>query len=415
MRLRWLAVIAVICGLLGQWGLAPTLSHAQSDEGEQRSSSGVPPRYRQLIRKALDEYGLGNWAEAKVYFREAHAIWANARTFRGLGMTCYESRNYVEAISMLEQALANKEQPLTPKMAEEARAIVEQARHFVSVLELTPPQATVVINGKKAERNSSGEIVLDPGVHQLQAQADGYETLYTSVTADGGNRLYLRMSQERSAAAAAVPESRSVDLARPREDDKPTDAPPPEAAGYTEQNPVIGAILAPIGVAGLATGWVFYSLRQGIRRQLPYIDENGVEVPTLLSDVANVKTYGIISLAAAGGGALILSLSEFFWLPDHPSVPAWAWVLGGVGTAIAGAGLAFSLLGTHCEMGDTASACQSVVADAVFGPLLAIHGLPFLALPLNYAIRVWTRPAGIEVSLIPGGVHGPSLTLMGRF
>src|SRR3954462_10962838 len=90
------------------------------------------PEYKELIRKALQEYQLGNWAEAKVFFSDAHVLFPNARTLRGLGLTTYALRDYVQAIGYFEASLRNPVQPLSPQLQAGVRELLDQALRFVA-------------------------------------------------------------------------------------------------------------------------------------------------------------------------------------------------------------------------------------------------------------------------------------------
>src|SRR5437763_10868 len=59
------------------------------------AQASAEQNYDELIRQAVTEFSLGHWTEAKVFFARAHARNPNARTLRGLGLSCYEARSYV--------------------------------------------------------------------------------------------------------------------------------------------------------------------------------------------------------------------------------------------------------------------------------------------------------------------------------
>ncbi|MEY4575805.1 MAG: hypothetical protein RL701_508, partial [Pseudomonadota bacterium] len=164
----------------------PARGFAQAD-----SAREAPPAYREHIAKALQEFSLGHWSEARVYFAEAHALWPNARTFRGLGMACYEARDYSEAIDFLEQALQNSTQPLTPKLAAESRDILQQAKRFVANvrIDVVPANAVITIDDRALVRRPDGGTMLNPGEHQLDVSADGFQDLHRSFMAEAGQSL----------------------------------------------------------------------------------------------------------------------------------------------------------------------------------------------------------------------------------
>jgi hypothetical protein len=184
-------------------------------------------------------------------------------------------------------------------------------------------------------------------------------------------------------------------------------APAAQGAELDEQALVPGIVLAALGVGGLATSWVLYAQKQNIRR-MPWPDTD--EIPS--SEISDYNTRGVVALSVAGAGSLLLSVSDYFWLPNDPSVPALAWVAGGVGTAVGLTGLGFYIWGTQCPRFtatvDSPLACRNFSADKIFGPLLAMHGLPLVAVPLSYALRAALRPTGVEVSVSVGPIQASS-------
>jgi tetratricopeptide (TPR) repeat protein len=187
LMLAWLALAST----------APTLfaqdQAAQPNAGQPNKEKLA--QYRELIAKALQEYSLGHWPEARVFFMDAHALWPNARTLRGLGMASYEARSYVEAIGYLEQAIGNKTQPLTPKLAAEAQSILEQAKRFVSTihLETEPQSADVTVDDEPVKYRPDGAMLLDPGDHTLQVASSGYVSDSRTLHAEAGRDLHVRV------------------------------------------------------------------------------------------------------------------------------------------------------------------------------------------------------------------------------
>jgi hypothetical protein len=166
----------------------------------------------------------------------------------------------------------------------------------------------------------------------------------------------------------------------------------------TDQNIVAGALLATAGVAGLATGWILYTLRYDQQIDISNMQMLGGEVP--FNEIQPAAP-----LAAIGVGALVLSISDYFWPPDDEGVPAWAWVAGGLGVAVVGAGIAVAAATSDCVVNDApvmSSEMDIMAADGteptvcgqywtdssgIFGPMIALHGMPLISLPIAYAIR----------------------------
>jgi len=384
------------------------------------SAQAAPPAdtraaYRALIAKALQEYSLGHWAEARVYFSDAHAIWPNARTLRGLGMACYEARAYDESIDFLQRALENRVQPLTTKLATEARELLDQATRFVGrvVVDVQPSIGAVTIDSKPVQTRSDGSIFINPGEHQLDVTASGYELVHRKFVVDPGQRLRLHvelisLSQEHaSTGAEATPTPRRV--ANPA----PLPAAPPRLV-LANQQPTAALILTGLGLAAIGTGWAFYAVHDNARLSL--WNHNVVSAdPFDPAVIERYRTSEAIALAATGGGSLLLSLATYFWLPEHPGVPAWAIVAGTVGLGIGVTALALSLAVEHCDLSNRNLDCQRVVADRSFGPMVAMHALPFLSLPLMYALRSRTYEEQVALSLSWSQAGGPYVRLAGRF
>jgi hypothetical protein len=393
------------------------------------SAQAAPPQdtraaYRELISKALQEYSLGHWAEARVYFADAHAIWPNARTLRGLGMVCYEARAYDESIGFLQRALDNPVQPLPAKLAVEARDLLEQAKRFVGrvVVEVNPSIGTVTIDSKPLEVRADGSVFVNPGEHQLDVTASGYQPTHREFVVDAGQhlRLYVELnapSQERALGPSGPSrpsrpnetETESVSPQVSAPEPRPT-APP--TLVLENQQPVVALVLSGLGLAAIGTGWAYYAVHNDARlslwRHMILSDE-----PFDSRVVQRYRTSEAIALAGAAGGSLLLSMATYFWLPDDPDVPAWAVLAGTVGVAIGVTALVFALGAKHCDLANRSPDCQQVSADRSFAPMLALQALPFLSLPLMYAVRPRTYEQQTALSL--SWVNGPYLRLAGRF
>jgi hypothetical protein len=164
----------------------------------QESDGAEPAEYRPTIERALDEYQLGNFQEARDQFSRAHALFPNARTLRGLGFTAFELRNYVDAVQSLKGALASQVRPLTGKLRTKTEEMLERARGYVGTLslKLEPPNAVLSIDGIRAsERTPSLE--LDVGDHVLEFRAEGRLSERRAVRIKGGQTEVLEVSLAR--------------------------------------------------------------------------------------------------------------------------------------------------------------------------------------------------------------------------
>lgn len=187
--------LALLCLALSVWAGAP---HARADGAQD---------YGELIREAVGEFERGNWEEAHVLFRRAHALSPNARTFRGLGITAFESRRYVEAISALESALVDENKALTPEQRSEVESVIARARTFVAIyrIRVRPDDAEVLVDGARVD--PSRELVLDPGEHAFVARAAGHEDYQAIQRANAGskNELEIELRPEAQGALSTPP------------------------------------------------------------------------------------------------------------------------------------------------------------------------------------------------------------------
>jgi hypothetical protein len=209
----------------------------------------------------------------------------------------------------------------------------------------------------------------------------------------------LQPKQARRAKQQALIEAPIELSAPPPPPAAPEPVPEQTAEPETDQNIVAGALLAGAGVAGLATGWILYTLRADQQSQVLNAPlEGGEDAP--LNEIQPVAP-----LAAIGVGALVLSISDYFWPPDDEGVPAWAWVAGGIGVAAIGAGIAIAATTSDCvgadanmmpseldmltAEGTAPTVCGQYWTDSsgIFGPMIALHGMPLISLPIAYAIR----------------------------
>ncbi len=181
---------------------------------------------------------------------------------------------------------------------------------------------------------------------------------------------------------------------------EPTPAPPDPTSPEPEPAPAPAARTPPdhtlahwaggvsfaLGLGAYATSWSFLGYRAAhlgrflaiaeptdpdyLRRQAAWLD---AEPPTL---------------APAFVGAALWTLAIPLVFGPDDGIPAWSWLLGGVGLAGAGAGVAVALTAARCPTSvETDDAC--VEADAMWdaGWLIAAQTAPLLAFPITHLVR----------------------------
>jgi hypothetical protein len=174
-----------------------------------------------------------------------------------------------------------------------------------------------------------------------------------------------------------------------------------DESGISPAQLAAGIALAAVGVGSLATAWVFYAQRAEARARstwsLSYADRD------------DYQSAGSTALWLAAGGGVLISSAEYLLLPRERGIPTSAWAWGGAGVLLAASGVALLVAESDCTL--PSPHCRGFGSDVAFGPMLMLHSVPLLAVPLNYALHEWLRPTRrIEL-----GLGGPHLSLKYRF
>ena len=72
------------------------------------SAQPAPSGYRELLAEGVVEFDEGNFDRAGALFAKAHALYPNARTLRGMGLSAFEASQYAIALVHLRAALAEQ-------------------------------------------------------------------------------------------------------------------------------------------------------------------------------------------------------------------------------------------------------------------------------------------------------------------
>jgi hypothetical protein len=161
-----------------------------------------------------------------------------------------------------------------------------------------------------------------------------------------------------------------------------------------------GALIA-AGVSSWIAAWVFYGQRVSTRN-----------TPTtgLSYDARrDFRSAGTVALSLAAGGSIALTAAEYVLLPQERGVPTAAWAWFGAGVLLAGSGVALMAAELDCTL--PSAQCRGLTQDITFGAMLALHSLPLLAVPLNFALHDWLRP----VRRIELGLGGTQASITYRF
>jgi hypothetical protein len=184
---------------------AAQASPAETQPAETQPTGVQEPRdYDRTIESALNEYRLGNWEEATALFTQAHALRPSARTLRGMGLSEFENRKYVIALAHCSAALADTRNPLSDEQRAELESVIERASEFVARVKLTlsPEDASVTVDGAVPYRDAAGNVLLDPGPHELVA-SDLRGSERRRIDAASGQLLELTLTVRPNAVAPA--------------------------------------------------------------------------------------------------------------------------------------------------------------------------------------------------------------------
>jgi hypothetical protein len=236
------AALAVVCSTL-------FLQVARADRmTEPAADVADDPAYRKAIKEGLAEYLALHFEEARSLFRRAHRISPNARTFRGIGMTSFELRDYVAAVRNLSAALKDNRKPLSSEQRKHAQDLLDRSRMLVDVYTLTvsPRDARVLIDGRAPELDGDGMLLLGVGLHNLEASAPGMTIRSLPINVRGGERKELSVTLERAFVAGGQPTETAVTR---------MEKPP---SGVVSNRAATAWLLASGGVALLAVGSGIY-------------------------------------------------------------------------------------------------------------------------------------------------------------
>ena len=294
-----LTALLVLCAVV--------TSSAVDSVAAQDAEASNDADYDRVLKEALEEFGRGNWVEARTLFERAHQMQPSARTLRAIGLASFEEKRYVAALTALREALQMPVKPLTAKQRREVEDAIRRAEPFVIqyALELAPESAQVQVDGAPGVV-IDGKLQLDPGGHELLISAEGYEAVQRRVVAESRGEAALRV-QLRPAGAGGTPGEATV-VAGPS---GATEATPAEQDGLsTIQYVGIG-----VGSAGVVTlgASLYFALSAKSKYDDSGCDDGGCrdEAAKELNDDAlaagDIATVtAIVGLVAVAAGTTLL-------------------------------------------------------------------------------------------------------------
>jgi hypothetical protein len=256
--------------------------------------------YDAFIEEALKAYDQGRFAEARTQFRRAHELAPSARTLRTIGMCSFNLGDYLDALQNLDAALNERREPLSrDKRAHVADLIARSQVHVGRFrVHLTPADAVLWVDGGPPPRLSSGELLLDPGRHELLAQAAGHQPARSTLQVEGGDRTTLEIRLE-PITGPEVAAAGNPGLA-------PSYAPQPAPPAPTEPHSSTQATLAYVALGVGAAGLVAFGVTTGLAAsKAGTLDERCRDRacgPDFHDDVDSYNRYKLLSTVSLIGG-----------------------------------------------------------------------------------------------------------------
>jgi tetratricopeptide (TPR) repeat protein len=318
MSLVWLATAASGAAAQSSGPPLDATAVAPGAPSEADPPAAIQTEYRDVVDRAIVEFDLGHFVEARALFLRAHELWPSARTRRTLGMTAFELRMYPQALEELQGALDDPHRPLPPAQRTQVSGLIEQTKRFVGryQLQVEPAEAELLVDG--APHTQTGALVIGVGVHQLLVRAPGYGELRRELVVQGheDKALVLRLDAFRVEPEVHAPPPAATARAAP----KPTAIAPADES----PNRAPAIIAFSVSGAGVIVGTV-----AGV---LALNDKHDVEHLEAGHRAADISTAAWITAGvAAVTGTLLLVLERGPTRKDQASAVR-PWVgLGSVG------------------------------------------------------------------------------------
>lgn len=152
------------------------------------------------------------------------------------------------------------------------------------------------------------------------------------------------------------------------------------ASARSAPAPVWAWAIGGIGAVGLLSDWIMYGVHASNQHKLDVAFPSDVDYADRLARRNNTSSA---VMWWGGVSSTLLTASMPFLLPQRQGIPWWSYVLGGAGAALLGTGIYLTAIDNTHLADDQMHFERSVP----LGPLLIMHGVPLLSIPLTYALR----------------------------
>jgi hypothetical protein len=202
--------------------------------------------YGELMRDAQREAEDGEYASARLLYRKAYVVQANAGSLLGAALASVKLGDFADAVRTGRAALVERHAPLDASDRARAEALVEDALRKVAVyvVDAQPSSAEVAVDGEPVPLSDGRELVVAPGHHMLRAIADGYVPKLLEVDAVAGKRDSLMFTLHRANAPSILAQDVEEEEEAAEDEDDGGDF------------PVVPVIVLSVGVATLIAGGI---------------------------------------------------------------------------------------------------------------------------------------------------------------
>lgn len=168
LQLSWELATLAVCLYVPAVARADELQHESALDG-QGADQELPVHvdrhsYWHLVERALQLRRAGELAAARSALSEAHALYPNARTLRGLGVIAADLGDYEDARARLEAALTSQERPLRGALRDVTVQMLEQVRalELASRPQLPPEPPSLLPAGEGLSQPETGDTASVP-------------------------------------------------------------------------------------------------------------------------------------------------------------------------------------------------------------------------------------------------------------
>jgi hypothetical protein len=247
----------------------PALTYATALHADQPALDAT--RARELFREALALEAAGDYATALSKLQQVATFKTTAQVSFNLGVCHEKLGKLVVALGHYRIALADAEQdPALKKVATEASNAIAELEPKIPSLTIrrgaNADDATVKVDGKEVVSAAIGSpMLVDPGTHNVEATASGFEPFKKQVKLGQGEKadleLALKPSSGGNPAPTTAPSASSAPTATASASGDTQPPVPQPGSGGSSGLKAAGWVAIGVGVVGGVLSGVFYSKR----------------------------------------------------------------------------------------------------------------------------------------------------------